>query len=352
MSCADTAFCRRSIVHHRESGVKVTTPLLIPSFSSKGFMRSVEVTKNGKHTSKTDVSTVFDVAGEFVDEVCLVSAYDIHYGFLPCPTTWSWAPEITFLDSGGYETIPDTGYSAVYQTPFLPKEWRPEDLERVLSSWPAHMPAVFVSFDRPTERQPFARQVEDARRLFAAHPKHLCLFLLKPEAIDQPHLDLAVAAAIANIDDLRRFDLIGMTEKELGDTMLARMANIAKMRLALDSAGIIAPIHIFGALDPLTVCLYYISGAEIFDGLSWLRYGYQDGVATYTHNYGVLTHGLNTKDHMVRRKTMGENYHTLLRLKQQLLDFRTTGCYSKLEPHADLIRDACDSLRTQLNGRI
>ena len=266
MNCANTVLCKRSIVHHRQSGVKVTTPLLIPSFSSKGFMRSVEVTKNGKQTSKTDVNTVFDAAGEFIDEVCLVSAYDIHYGFLPCPAMWSWTPEITFLDSGGYETIPDTGYSAVYQTPFLPKEWRPDDLERVFLSWPSDMPAVFVSFDRPTERHPFARQVEDAQRLFAAHANHLCLFLVKPEAIDQPHLDLAIAAAIGNIEDLRCFDMIGLTEKELGDTMLSRMASIAKLRLALDHAKINAPIHIFGALDPLTVCLYYISGAEIFDG--------------------------------------------------------------------------------------
>lgn len=328
------------------------TPLLIPSFSSKGFMRSVEVTKNGMKAAKSDVPVIFDVAGEFIDEVCLVSAYDIHHGFLPCPTEWSWAPEITFLDSGGYETIPDTGYSAVYQIPFLPKEWEIDHLHRIYSRWPADIPAVFVSFDKPTERHPFSRQLEDARRLFDPFRRHLSLFLLKPEDVDHRHLDKTIAAAIANIEDLRCFDMIGMTEKELGDTMLGRMTNIAKLRLALDDAEINVPIHIFGALDPLTVCLYYISGAEIFDGLSWLRYGYHDGVATYTHNYGVIAHGLNTRDHMVRRKTLSENYHTLLRLKQRLLDFQTTGCYSKFGTHATLIRDAYDSLKTQINGRI
>ena len=314
-------------------------------------MRS-DVTKNGKRTPKNDVTVIFNAAGEFIDEVCLVSAYDIHHGFLPRPADWSWAPELTFVDSGGYETIPDTGYSAVYQTPFLPKEWDRDLLQQVYSSWPVDLPAVLVSFDKPTERHPFYKQLEDARRLFDTFQNHLSLFLLKPESVDHRHLDNTIAATIANIHDLRSFDMIGMTEKELGDTMLGRMTSIAKLRLALNDAEIDVPIHIFGALDPLTVCLYYISGAEIFDGLSWLRYGYQAGVATYTHNYSVIAHGLNTKDHMVRRKTLGENYHTLLRLKQRLQDFQTTGCYSKFGRHANLIKDAYDSLKTRINRRI
>jgi hypothetical protein len=34
----------------------------------------------------------------------------------------------------------------------------------------------------------------------------------------------------------------------------------------LDEAGVKSPIHVFGALDPLTVCLYFVAGAEVFDG--------------------------------------------------------------------------------------
>jgi hypothetical protein len=45
------------------------------------------------------------------------------------------------------------------------------------------------------------------------------------------------------------------------------MLNIAKLPLALDQAGMRKiPLHIFGALDPLSSALYFMAGAE-----SWVR---------------------------------------------------------------------------------
>jgi hypothetical protein len=41
------------------------------------------------------------------------------------------------------------------------------------------------------------------------------------------------------------------------------MLNIAKLPLALDQAGMRKiPLHIFGALDPLSSALYFMAGAE------------------------------------------------------------------------------------------
>ena len=52
-------------------------------------------------------------------------------------------------------------------------------------------------------------------------------------------------------------------EKELGDSALVRMERIARLRRALDDAEVKAPVHVFGALDPILSCMYFLAGAEI-----------------------------------------------------------------------------------------
>ena len=82
------------------------TPLLIPSFSSKGFARS-------KRDGKNEIGKILETAGEFLTEVFLISAYDIYYKHLPCPSELSCTPELIFVDSGGYEISTDRDYSSV-----------------------------------------------------------------------------------------------------------------------------------------------------------------------------------------------------------------------------------------------
>ena len=133
--------------------------------------------------------------------------------------------------------------------------------------------------------------------------------------------------------------------------MLDRMALITTLRFAMDDAGVKNPIHIFGALDPLSVCLYYIAGAEIFDGLTWLRYAYNDGLCIYTHNLGVVKYGLHVPDNLVRSRALADNYYALQSLQQRLREFETTRNFDKLAPHANLLSDAYDSLKTKIKGR-
>ena len=44
--------------------------------------------------------------------------------------------------------------------------------------------------------------------------------------------------------------------------------------MALDDAGVGIPIHVFGSLDPLISPIYWLAGAEIFDGLTWINMAY------------------------------------------------------------------------------
>ena len=320
------------------------TPLLIPSFSSKGFARS-------KKDGKSEIGEILKLASEFLTDVFLISAYDIFYEHLPHLPDLSHTPEMIFVDSGGYEISTDRDYFSVIDPLPHAEPWTIEDLKSVFDNWPEHLPAVFVSFDCPDDRKPFSAQVAAARKLFRKCNKHLKLLLLKPETKTQTTLDETIKSAVADASELGSFDIVGVTEKELGRSMLDRMAQITRLRLAMNEADLKIPLHIFGALDPLSVCLYYIAGAEIFDGLTWLRYGYKDGLCIYTHNLGVVEYGLHERDNSVRARAISGNYYVMQRLQQRLLEFESTGNFDKLEPHAKLIENACDSLKTKFKGR-
>lgn len=179
--------CRTSTIRHLDSGVSVETPLLIPSFSSRGFATETKAGKPRTSNGETDVEKILRTATEFITDVCLVSAYDIHYGHLSTDSSLLRAPAIVFLDSGGYEIGTHSGYSSVFSYTSPPKSWTREKLTSVFDIWPDHVPAVFVSFDHPDHRSSFGKQVEQARYLFQPYSKHLTLLLLKPET--EGHLE-------------------------------------------------------------------------------------------------------------------------------------------------------------------
>ncbi|MBD3561850.1 hypothetical protein H6S82_23825, partial [Planktothrix sp. FACHB-1355] len=99
-----------------------------------------------------------------------------------------------------------------------------------------------------------------------------------------------VNSLIKNAHNLASFSILGITEKELGETLLERCQNLLRIRAALQEQGLQTPIHIFGCLEPLTVISYFLCGADIFDGLSWLRFAFVDGLATY-HSTATLLQG-------------------------------------------------------------
>src|SRR5258708_36143406 len=70
-----------------------STPLLVPSFSSKGF---------------PEVDRLIKSSAEIITDTCLVSAYDISYGLIPDNLSFA---EFLFLDSGGYDSCKDLDFS-------------------------------------------------------------------------------------------------------------------------------------------------------------------------------------------------------------------------------------------------
>lgn len=338
---------RSSNIRH-PSGVTLRTPLLVPSFSSRGFRF------NRKGVS--EIRDVFVNAAEILTESMLVSAYDIRYGHLPKPARFPCTPLLTLVDSGGYETGMDHDYSAVYSYDHKTQEWDSRNYQSVLDDWPARIPAVFVSFDKESAGKAIPQQIAQAAKLLSRYPQQLHSFLLKPTRRCRGLLRNTVEIAQPHLKEFGAFNVIGVAEKELGRSMLDRMETIAKLRRGLDSAGVSVPIQVFGALDPLSSSLYCIAGAEVFDGLTWLRFSYKDGQCVYSHNYGVLHVGIDQDDDFVRSKVFSDNYSFLRDLQLCLRNFVVAGDFTTIDsrvipdPHKDCIRRALDSLRTRMGG--
>jgi len=275
----------------------------------------------------------------------LISAYDLHHGHLSRPR--SALTDVTFVDSGGYETSDYQDLSATFAHDTKPLEWDENKLMDIYDKWPTYIPAVFVSLDR---RGSVARQADQAYGLLKRYPNHLHALLIKPRT--QRHRFISVADVAASTQSIGQFHILGVTEKELGNSMIERMDNISRIRLALDDADLRRlPIHIFGGLDPITVPLYFIAGAEIFDGLTWLRFGYQDGAALYRQNSAVRQYGVHHSDDQVKILTLRENLIQLSQLTMQMRRFVTEGDFSKLTPNSEPLQQAYELLVTR-NPRV
>lgn len=271
------------------------TPAIVPSYSSKGF---------------TDVGKIIELHTSMIAEVgVLISAYDIAKNFITKIPEFS---SFIILDSGGYECSKMKDLSDDNKENYTNVDWKYDELIGVLDSWSSQVRTISVSYDHPKQRCSVKEQIERARAQFA-NRQFGRLLLIKPSSEGSERVD--IKEILSCIYELRDFDIIGLTEKELGFSIYNRMTNIAKIRTALAYAGFNTPIHIFGSLDTISTPLYFLSGADIFDGLTWLRYAYNNGMATYINNFVALKEGIRVNDEHVKAIVWAKNYQALLDLQ-------------------------------------
>lgn len=238
-----------------------STPLLLPAYSG--------ALGHGIDFEEALSATLPAILGPL-----LVSAYDLaaRAGRLD-PGRLSKATFVV-LDSGGYEL------RACGAGSYDP--WSIEAYGEVLNAWPASIPAIAVSYDDWREDAlSIPGQLERAATLFEGRAVGRCLLLKPPGAarfLEAAHVR-PYAAAVAG------HDLIAITEKEAGATVVDRLRTVASIRDILDAERLDVPLHVFGGLDPFLSPLYLLAGADVCDGLSWLRYAFVDGraVAMQSH---------------------------------------------------------------------
>ncbi len=293
----------------------VTLPLLVPSFSSKGFGFARE---KGQKKSYSKVSASLDLVHPYLNTAFLLSAYDLHFGHLKNTTSSYNSAALVFIDSGGYELSPEYDSSEPRVYDHKPSDFTADHYAKVLQNLPQGQ-FIVANFDHTAKGSPVETQIQAARKFFAGQPRFLNNFIIKPSGQRAAYLD--TSAILGHVAKCRGFNALGLTEKELGNNLVDRLRTIAKIRVAMDREEVASPIHIWGGLDPLITPLYFFAGAEIFDGVSWMRYAYWDGVAVSRESYAILCKGVETPHNHASALSLNENITVLQQLTTSFQQF-------------------------------
>lgn len=319
------------------NGDSIDTPLLLPSFSSKGF---------------PELKKIIKILEENITGPVLISAYDIYYKLIQRRITFS--SQLLFIDSGGYECSSAVDFVDHGKGIYKPKRWNEriffKTAKLLLSD---NIPKVIISYDHPKSRQPIDLQIESAIVLFKkldTTKKFVKEILLKPETSAKDKQYLAIDRVVNNVQKFKSFDIIGVTEKELGDSLLERMLSISKIRAALNKKGMKQLVHVFGSLDTMSTPLYFMSGADIFDGLTWLRYSYYNGMTLYQPNYWIVEYSFDYKDYLSKLHSFSDNYVYLKKLFLEMRNYQKTGDFNSFSINGDLFKRIWATLQMKIKG--
>lgn len=146
--------------------------------------------------------------------------------------------------------------------------------------------------------------LQDVRRDLLVHPNGM--------GADDP-AELAAGHADA-------FDILGLTEKDIGEPWFVGAAYLRAVRAALNARlGRYMPIHVFGCLDPRTLPYLFFAGGDIFDGLAWMRLFFRAGHAYYVKE---MEHHLPARSVLdpatALQALLGHNVAELERLRNDL----------------------------------
>ena len=297
------------------NGLDVSTPLLIPSLSS-GAVGPIpvggELGGDPKLTTCSIVHSEWLIAG--IEESLLVSAYDIGHQLLVDSGVFKSGfkrsryaqPRVLVIDSGWYEKNGAPPAGAFAGDINEPLSWEESDYRAVIDSLDSEFQPIVVSWDYV---QSYDDQIARAQDFFGARNTLGSTLLLKPPPGSRfHHFD-----KLSNEDAkrLRAFDIVGVTERELGNSVFERLVEVSRLRRQLDKVEVQAPLHVFGGLDPLFTPLYFAAGAELFDGLGWLRYAYRDGLAINRESGALL-------DRQIRKRWLQALHSVSLRNLDEL----------------------------------
>lgn len=307
---------------------RLRTPLLVPSFSSRAPLKKV-----GAPLGPAEINTYLAQIGEDVVGPALISAFDLHHNNIPMPEpkTLSFGAIPTFVDSGGYENYTLTDESdAVTEEHYF----------QVLRGWPKGLPIIAVNSD--CEDGDLERQIQSAISLPVASSSGK-LLLLKPERNKETdsstgNLSPIIAQIPKHFTALQSLSAIGLTEKEAGQSFVQRVAQIRVLRRMLDNSGLVEmPIHVFGGLDPVRTYYYFLAGADIFDGTSWLRFAFKDGQAIYLDAQASIQYpdeDIEWAEWLVRRQNLGE----IVQMQMSMRSFLASGQIGDLGLDNSLLR--------------
>ena len=345
----------RSRQHRLSNGVEISTPLLIPSFSS---LARKPISLGGGAEGKAELVHYSKIhSSNFtreLEESLLISAYDIGHGLLEGVHAFRVGfkqsdyarPRLLVIDSGGYEKLGIPSGSPFAEGADEPLPWEEIDYTRVVDSLDREASPAVVNWD---SRESYTEQIRRAREFFDGRRRLGSVFLLKtPQNLEFHNLELLSSE---NVGLLGTFDIVGITEREIGESIHDRLVNIAKLRKLLDTTETTIPIHVFGGLDPLLTPLYFFAGAEIFDGLGWLRYAYRDGVAMHREAGGLLSGNVKERPLSAEFTVWRQNLREITQLSQYMRQFaKHEKDWDVFGRHSECLRAVIESVQKELEA--
>ena len=151
--------------------------------------------------------------------------------------------------------------------------------------------------------------------------------------------------------DFRGFDVIGVTERELGDSILDRLIALGTLRGILNTAGVGSPIHVFGGLDPIFTPLLFAAGGEIFDGLGWLRYSYKNGLPLHRAAGPVIDGQVRKRWHSALASAQLSNLDEIRLLEDELQVFASNdGDWSRVRTGDQYLKSVFEIFEAKFGG--
>ena len=295
----------------------VATPLIAPSFSSRGFPYLSDIWEEFRHK---------------LYGVCLVSAFDVAGRRIP--SDLADLVNVAILDSGLYETrVRKLDLNATDSSPHS-EDWPREQYLEAVQSIGTQGNLILVNFDHVGRLED---QIEMAVEDFSMAPRAASDFLVKPahatELVNLPKL-----AQFA--DALKQFSVIGIAAREAGDSLLERCRSIVMLRDLLNGAGLDTPVHVFGAIKPYEVLAYFLCGADIFDGLSWLRWAFRDNGSVPIDETATEDMQWTLTDWELHTIQSTQNLTLLFRLQQAMEEYAVSNCLEALITKFPIARKA------------
>ena len=257
-------------------------PLLVPSFSSKGnlFLH----TKDGKYVS--DNYSLLQALDIKVSKTYLLSAYDIYYGFMPNDPNELPDTDYLFIDSGGYEISDAFDLSERNKFNYSVLPWDVEKMKAVYRKICTcgkfkNTTIILSGYD---EQGPLNKQLKEIQLLKYEFPNAILNYIIR---IGCPIRELLIEIKREK-EYLSDTLILGFPEKDLGSTVCERLQNLILIKKSLLDCGWSGYIHLFGGLEPNLVKLYFLAGADIFDGLSWQRVRYRNDSNLYSPEHSLI----------------------------------------------------------------
>lgn len=191
----------------------------------------------------------------------LVSAYDIHRDkqfqviLNDLARTTESAKVMTLMDSGNYEAFWHKD-----------KHWSDEHFEEILKSTKVD---IAFSFDIYCEKDISIKE----------HTKEIVRSAAKTASVqsygttapiihgNKDNIAQIVEEVLNNLTP----EIIGVTERDLGHSLIERANTIKQIRQAIDKRRTGIPLHVLGTGNPCSILVYSVMGADLFDGLEWCK---------------------------------------------------------------------------------